>query len=302
MAWSGLGVNYKAQQSNWNSDRAYLSSVGVSNYRINLVQTPQPWAVGTPSTSGSYANVNAFWRMAAQNFVMANCWVTWGIAAPQNNNLPITSSNWGLYHDAVVAEATYLQSTGTALGDFTLGNELEALVDGTTVTVPILHTYLRQLALDVKAVYSLSPISYGCYDTGGTVYSEWISNGLGGLDYLSIHIYGNVRTSQSYPYVTNGEYSEVQEMVNAFGSKVYISEFNIDASNSNILLLNTEQAVTQMRKFYKMILSTGISKALVYSWVGNLNGNNQFAMQNTDGSFNPVWDCLLGNDRRTFIP
>jgi hypothetical protein len=37
--------------------------------------------------------------------------------------------------------------------------------------------------------------------------------------------------------------------------------------------------------------------------VGTLNSDNQFAMQNTDGSFKPVWDVLLKEGgRRTFVP
>jgi hypothetical protein len=173
-----------------------------------------------------------------------------------------------------------------------------------SMTLPTLNNNLRQLALDVKAVYSHGPVSYGCFNAqvaGVSTYTDWIAHGLGGLDLTTIHPYGNVATSQGYSYSLEGGFNDVAEMVTAFGSSVYVSEFHINSSAANILLLTPEQQVTAMRGFVAQ-LERQVDKACVFRWSGENDGNNQWAMRNMDGSFNPVWDVLLGNDRRTFVP
>lgn len=295
MIWKGLGVNYKALQANWDADIAYFNSIGLKYIRPNMAGCPVPWAQGTPATSGSFANVNAYWRLCAQYFASKGFQVTWGATSQAIH--PISSSNWQSYHDAVVAEATYLQSQGIALMDFELGNEGELALDGVTMTKAQFNANLRQLATDVKAVYNLSPISYGLsIDT--TAINDWIANGLGGLDSISLHPYGQVNLTGQYCVFPSSIQTLITNMINTFGSKVYISEFNIDAVNANFAGLGSEEAINAMRNIYSFIKNSGVAKALVYSFVGYLNGDNQFAMRNTDGSFNPLWALLLADNKR----
>jgi hypothetical protein len=39
---------------------------------------------------------------------------------------------------------------------------------------------------------------------------------------------------------------------------------------------------------------------ILYTYCGYLNGDNQFAVANTDGSFDPQWDILLHDSNRVY--
>ena len=67
----------------------------------------------------------------------------------------------------------------------------------------------------------------------------------------------------------------------------------------NILKLTTEQQISAMRRIYGLIRTMNPARAFVYNYVGSLNADNQFAMQNTDGSYDPMWDVLLNDNHRT---
>mgnify|MGYP001578134540 CR=1 FL=1 len=292
--WNGLGVNYKAKQSEWASDASYFQSIGMKNLRIHIPSTPTPWSEAQ----------NKVWRDCANYFVNAGFWVTTGVSAPNGTvSGNLTATRYAEYALSVIEEAKYLQANNIKLGAFCIGNELEGVVDGTTLTIPQVITNLRQLATDVKAVYTLSPITYSCYDRFLTTYDQWITQGLGGLDLLGIQPYGNIHSSTNSNSVRLGGYAVIQKMIVAFGAdKCYISEFNLEANDTNLQKIPDEIRVVEMRKKYAFIKSLGFTKALVYSWVGYNNANNQFAMKNMDGSFNSMWDVLLtDNGRRTFI-
>ena len=292
--WNGLGVNYKAKQSEWASDASYFQSVGMKNIRVHIPSTPTPWSEAQ----------NKVWRDCANYFVNAGFWVTSGVSSPNANAKGnLTATRWAEYATSTIEEAKYLQANNIRLGAFCIGNELEAFVDGTTLTRNQLIDNLRQLATDVKAVYTLSPITYSCYDNGGVTYDRWITQGLGGLDLLGIHPYGNIHSTTNSNSIRIGGYAVIQKMIVAFGAdKCYISEFNLEANDTNLQKIPDEIRVVEMRKKYAFIKSLGFTKACVYSWVGYNNADNQFAMKNTDGSFNSMWDVLLtDNGRRTFI-
>src|SRR6185295_11909984 len=109
---------------------------------------------------------------------------------------------------------------------------LDAAATGTGIgcyyfTIAQLHTNLRQLAADVKAVYSLGQVSYGCFDKtvgGVATYAEWRASGLGALDSLSLHPYGNITPSTQT--ITTNNFTNIALMISVFGNKVYLSEFN----------------------------------------------------------------------------
>lgn len=155
-------------------------------------------------------------------------------------------------------------------------------------TVSTLHSNIRQLAIDVKAVYSLSPISYAC-TSHNNAFPDWISSGLGtnALDSISLHPYPGVNTSTGFmnpPANTN-----IAGMVGAFGSQCYISEFNISGSITDFNSINVNNQVAGMNNLYFYLQSLTSSKKLVYQFVGGLNANNRFSMINTDTSTNPMW-------------
>lgn len=287
--YPGFGVNYKALQANWPADMAYFKSIKAPNaqfgIRPNMPGISSPWSISTPSPTGSLANVTAFWLELAQYFASDPAFfVTWGPGGV--NNAGTTAANWQAYHDAVVACAAYLQSQSILLGDFELGNELENKVDGTTLTIAQLNVNLRQLASDVKVVYS-GAVSYGC-SGNSTAISDWATNGLGSLDTISIHCYG-VTTMSSQTNAVGG-FANISTMLNVLGSKCYISEFHVDANSQHLEAISPDEQAAWMQNFVEnYILSSGAARFLVYSYVGYENQDNQFAMQNTNGTFNPTW-------------
>jgi hypothetical protein len=289
MVYLGFGVNYKSSQTNWSKDIIYFNKIGLNTIRPNLKSVPIPWSAGTP-TLGTTANINAYWRLCAQTFANAGFFVTWGCSGPQGEGSPggggLTATLWASYHTAMISEATYLQSQGIALGDFELGNELESFIDGTTLTLAQLNVNIRQLATDVKAVYNLSPISYATHSDASL--TDWIANGLGGLDTISFHPYGTINISAQTVSFTVPN-NQISEMFSAFGTKAYISEFNLDADASDLAALKTAPTVSNMQTFFSTITSSGLNKFILYSFVGELNADNQFAQLYTNGSTNPMW-------------
>lgn len=374
---AGCGVNYKSAQANWINDKNFFKSIKAPlapfGIRPTISSAPIPWAVGTPSPTGPAANVNAFWRLCAQTFATdPDFSVTWGLSL-SNSTQTLTESNWSSYSNSIINEATYLQSQGTVLYDFELGNELERLtvipfvastltqiggvasatttkshglttgdtiiVTGatpagyngsfnvtvtasTTFTYPVsaalspftsgniscysltiaqLHINIRQLAIDVKAVYNLSPISYACDNftpASGSTYTDWINTGLGSIDTISLHPYGSINlTTQT---VANGGFAFIQSMITAFPGKCYISEFNLDSGATNLAGLNPVTSVSAMNNFIDdFILAEGFPIFLVYMWTENLNtssGDYGFAQLRPNGDTNPMWFDFFDSD------
>ncbi len=193
--------------------------------------------------------------------------------------------------------------TGGSTFTYTVANAPSTPATGTifcfSLSLPQLNANLRLLANDVKAVYHLGKVSYACYNNsvGGVLaYTDWIANGLGGLDTISIHPYGNINLGTQS--IVDGGYKYIQSIMQAFGSKCYISEFNIDGGASNLNGFNTGATAEAMGHFYRdyilPLLSPYNSKALVYMWSPFLeNGIDDFCMKPTSGSLLPTWNLLI---------
>lgn len=128
----GFGVNYKAAQANWLNDILFFDSIknpgAQFNIRPNLTGN-MPWAQGNPAVVGSYA----YWRLCCQMFHDAGFYVFCGNSGISPT---MTTSNWSAWATAVIAEATYLQSLGTASLDvYEIGNELEGNLVGTITSL-----------------------------------------------------------------------------------------------------------------------------------------------------------------------
>lgn len=294
MSSTGFGINYKADSPNWPADVAYFRANGITKIRPNLSSLPTPWVVGS-SASGGYA----FWRNLAAFLKAQGFFVNWGPSSLNGITTgTLTATNWTQYHDSVVAEATYLQAQGIFLDVFELGNEMDQAVDGATITHAQFVTNMGVLATDVRAVYpSVSKITYSCYDYNGTTYNDWISAGLGGLDYICVHPYADVANS-GRGWVYNG-FPPIAKMVKAFPGRVFVSEFGVAASDASLLSMPTYIKVAAMRDIYAYMKTLGVPIAEVYSFVGYLNGDNQFAMQRTDGSYIAEWNVLTQDGKRT---
>lgn len=290
---SGFGVNYPNARANWlNNIKDYLAW-GVKYMRAVGHSLPYPFVLGDPNVPDTLAES----LLCAQTFMEAGIYASWGPGGLSGARGPgqLNSTNWINYHDSVVALAVYLQASGIVLGDFQLGNELESDIDNTTLTVAQLHANLRQLAIDVKAEYSLSPIMYAADDALGITYNDWISSGIGEIDYLSIHPYGSINVTNQT--VTPTGFSSIQKVFQAFGERAYISEFNLDPNGSNIASLNQYAQVTVMQNFLNTyILPVKPRIFMIYTYVENQDNNPPdfgFAQLRPDGTFNPMWSVFF---------
>lgn len=167
------------------------------------------------------------------------------------------------------------------------------------VSTTQLQTWFCQTAADIKAAgYNLGPISVGDFNggvAGVTPYEQWIARGpnnIGGLDYVSIHPYPSAKGSPAYTIAFPADAAALKI---AFGDKCYFSEFNI--SGFSITAYLPEAAVNSMRDMFKYMSSVlGVKRAIVWSWRSNL------AMQNSDGTYSPIWGVLVTNNYRQPLP
>ena len=293
-----LGCNYKALEANWAADATYFKSIGLTNIRPHLNSIPDNF---TPPGSLSGTGYE-YWRRCATFFARQGFWVSWGPSSPSGQSgLNLTEDTWQAFRLNVLADATYMQAQGIALGCYELGNEQEAHVDGVTLTQAQFIAHTATLATEVKAIYTLSPIGYSMYDTGGTTHDNWIANGMGGLDFLGLHPYSNIQ--QGGRGITDGGYPAIIKMMKAFGAdKLWISEFGLEASDTNLNLFSRQFQTNSMRYYWNYMRALGFTRAQIYMFVGWLNGNNAFACRYTDGSYVPYWDvCVRDGGRRANI-
>ncbi len=286
-----LCVNYKSREVNWAADVTYFRSVGVTGVRHHMPAITSPWS--DPADSEG----NLHWlRRQAKYFSDAGFYVAWGIAGLQgfNGDGQLTATQWTNYRNVILAEAAQLQSLGMTI-TFEIGNELESKADGTTLTVDQLIINLGTLATDVQAVYTNGPIAYSPWDFNGTTYDKWISHGKGGLDYINVHPYCNTINGRA---VSQGAYKACAKMCKAFPGAVDATEFGMEAGASNVLALPTYLKKAKLGELWNYLENIGIGRAFIYSYVGNLNADDDFAMKLNSGQFDPQWSTLI-NQRKS---
>lgn len=283
-----LCVNYKSSQANWATDMAYFRSVGITAIRPHLPAVGYPWSNGLPTSPGNFA----WWRMMAQTWSAAGFTVVWGISGYNGFNTTglLTAARWTEYATIILAEAAYLQAQGISI-IFEIGNEMESMADGSTLTVDQLQLNLGALATSVKAVYTIGKVSYSPWDFAGTTYSKWVTNGKGGLDFINVHPYCNMVTGGRS--MTVGAFSQVAQMAKAFPGAVMCTEFGMEGGDANLQAMPAYLKKAKIQEMWNSIANLGITMAFVYSWCGYLNGDNQFAMKLMDGTFDPQWYSYL---------
>jgi hypothetical protein len=178
---------------------------------------------------------------------------------------------------------TFTYSVSPAIASF-------ASVTGScsSLTIAEVQQRVRDLATDIKAVYTLGDVSYGCEASSG-VLNDWIVNGLGGLDTISIHPYSDcIPSSQT---INPDAFTRVASMMNAFPTSCYISEFNIDAEASPIYQMNPPLVSSRMKTFFdQYIIGNNVPIYITYMWSGYLNQNNDFAVgKYIDDGTNPMF-------------
>src|SRR5665648_573214 len=204
----------------------------------------------------------------------------WGVSS---NPTVITAENWVNFRQAILDAAQWAQDNGVY--EFQLGNEEELHVDGTTMTVAQIIANLKDVATDVKKIFTNGNVSYSMsWDN-----EIWRATGKGDLDIIGLNVYkgSDIGTFDDWWK------EQISDNYNKFGSEMYISEFNVSATN--IEYYSTDEAVqaagiTEMIDYIKNI---GIERALFYSWHDYPGG--LFGAVKDDGTYRLLWSQALLN-------
>src|SRR5665648_141608 len=226
----------------------------------------------TANVNGSKAAVIAA-KAKGINFI-------WGVGS---GGTTITANNWPNFRQAILDAAQWAQDNGVY--EFQLGNEEELHVDGTTMTVAQIIANLKDVATDVKKIFTNGNVSYSMsWDN-----EIWRATGKGDLDIIGLNVYkgSDIGTFDDYWK------EQISDNYNKFGSEMYISEFNVSATN--IEHYSTDEAVqaagiTEMIDYIKNI---GIERALFYSWHDYSGG--LFGVVKADGTYRLLWSQALLN-------
>lgn len=297
--WQGLGVNYKAKQENWASDIEYFKRIGLNIIRPSLSSFPN-----SSYTAGSEAEVEGsieWWRQCAQQFLDEGFTVAYGIARVSVSAGNFTATVWDQYRLNVLADAAYNQSIGFAPDFYQIGNEIEGIIDGTTLTQAQLITNLKSLATEVKAIYPLAKkLVYSTYNLNQTNLDLWLAAGLGDLDVLGGNIYAQT-TANGQGFIF-GDMGKLGILIKTFGAdRVILTEFGIDGNSSQYNAAPARNRNYVMRHIYAGIRELGFTTAIAYSYVGYLEEDNDFALKNIDGSFDVQWGILLADGGKSFV-
>lgn len=272
--WSGIGINYGHQATydttQTESDFTYLRALGVSRLRIAM-----------PPYDGNLTDTQDMVHRALSH----GFYVVWGVATSGT----VTATIWNAFKAFVTGTlATWAQSN--SLPEFSLGNEIELYVDGTTLTAATVRADVRTMASTVKSGGYTGKVSYGT-SILDTYKTPWISEGIGSLDLIgwnSYDTYANFNTQ-------NGA------VQSAFGNKTYISEFGSsgggypDFNNEQAFYYDTARRITSMQTAgiqfgyffcyrdggfgmpadtFALQLSGGATRTALYAVLGSLSSVN----------------------------
>ena len=263
--WSGLGMG-----TYWGFD-SYVDTI-LANGFIEL-------RIDIPSYENTTWLANS--KTAVISAVGKGADVIWGVSA----GTTLTSSNWADYRIAVLNAAQWAQAN--RVFEFQLGNELEGMIDDTTLTVTKLIANLKSLATEVQAIFTNGNISYSCWQV---FIDDWITAGKGDIDILASNIYMG---GDGY-YGGNKWKTDITKLVNAFGSNgTYITEFNL--SWSSLDDYSTDEVIQAvgiagMIKYFKV---SGIKRALYFAWKDD--GEFRFGALKADDNYRLLWNQALLN-------
>lgn len=211
--------------------------------------------------------------------------IIWGVSSNKFNNAAyeITAANWGDFHDAILAAATWAEENGVY--EFQLGNEEELHNDNTTLTDTQLIINLKALATEVQAIFTRGNVSYSCAQ--GFV-NNWVTLGKGDLDILASNIYiGGI-----VPF-TNAWKTDIDNLLSAFGvNGTYLTEFSLSYTSLDSYSSDEETQANIIQEMVNYIKDRGILRAMFYTYTGDT-----FGVRKADGTYRKLWDVLkIQND------
>lgn len=223
--WTGLNFNYghdtqigvitatRTQQINADLDN--FKAMGIKKIRVAMNYFGYSFGITAVKAVVVAAKARGFY-------------VIWGVDG--SGFAWHTDLNWRSYVNAVKLNAAWAQANG--VDEFMVGNEIEY---SQTVTGQLTNAVpkIKKLAAEVKNNIFFRTVSYAVAQDA--LESEWIAEGKGYLDKLGYNVYGS-----------NGDFTDWQNKIttfyNAFGSNMYISEWNLHATWSSFPQPESAQA------------------------------------------------------------
>lgn len=261
LTWSGLGMNiggYGTINAEWVTkscrDIDELLATGFTEIRMG-------------NTDIAFGGATGFAQQVVEYGISVGANMMWG---PDQGSVTLTSANWPTYHDTCITRFNEAMARGQKY--FSTGNEMEASVDGTTLTISQLFdnhiTLAEELQVLKLAAESDIIITYNS-TAGQSVVDLWggkslIFGAAGSFDMLGFQPYGNGQTDLS------GFYTDCKRIWDYFGTDAIITEFNL-VTDSGSLTLSQENQMRQMDIRTQMIRGIGFQQAFPYRWKDEAN-------------------------------
>lgn len=178
---------------------------------------------------------------------------TYGITAGADATTATYYNQW--LSTGILAAATWAQANG--MSEFHIGNEEDwnaSLGSLSPKTPAQVQADIRGIVPAVKKIFTNGPVSY-CTAEG--MLDDWISGGIGELDFLYVNVYD---TDANFKTI-------VGKIVSAFGAKGGVSEWA--ANNPYPSGLTDAQYGADIAARAAILEASGISKAFLYTWRDN---------------------------------
>jgi hypothetical protein len=175
-----LGMNYGNDYFSAPFDHAQVTDdcARLKAGGYHHIRSSYPAFFGNMSGDAGYF----IFRDLASWLVAEGMTVNWGGTIAYN---PFTATNFSDYATFLTTvQAPWAEANGIA--EFSIGNELELTVDGTTLTVSALQAALRSLATTISGIFS-GPITYTAAAFADTI-TQWAAD-KGDIDNVGFNVY-----------------------------------------------------------------------------------------------------------------
>lgn len=248
LKWSGLGMNVGGYGT--------ISLSDVEKYYTDLDEIKRLGftCVRIGSTDPTFATAFPLSKLMAVYAKSIGLHTTWGLTTTTE----LTNSNYETYEDFVLEAAQYAEDNN--FDAFEVGNEIESLNDGTTLTDEQLIAKIVATAASCQAIFS-GDITYAS-TAGSSIVDLWISEGITpgtDLDYLSFNVYGNGQDDLS------GFSADAKRIWDGFGTDSIISEFNLVTDNGS-LTLSQQRQEEELSKRLSLLRAIGFEQAYFFVW------------------------------------
>lgn len=261
----GINLNFTAAGVSIPLQLRELQEHGFDHVRLNIIRY-----------NTSQAAINAWRGYTRLALDMGFKKVIWGFGAGTG----LTASNYGNYASGILGQAAWFQAQNDPRLEFQIGNEEELHHDASLPNGP-LRVNLRTLATQVKAIYTIGPISYSSSIFTGNEISAWKNEGLGGLDRIGFNLYGSDNVFKN----------SAEAIVSSFGGKGYVSEWG---TNNGYIDFNNEALYQQViNKRRRMLINAGVEEMYYYNY---MESDNKWGvkMYPITGNFRTAFPMVLG--------